>query len=189
MGLGVDEIRRRGAEDDKPLRMVKTILHELCKLKVREPHHCCNSMLSFCVNVSVWPTDEQSDKLLVHIFMACTLKSNSQSRTILVGRDWRSRRICGTSLRTATQPPSSASMWTSTCRRCTRQGSFQGHCLFQTLLRNQPLLAQALSLQKEATQFLWAACRMQEDLRGNWLRLLQKLPVVEWQVVLQKPLL
>lgn len=34
MGLGVDEIRRRGAEDDKPLRMVKTILHELCKLKV-----------------------------------------------------------------------------------------------------------------------------------------------------------
>ena len=34
MGLGVDEIRRRGAEDDKPLRMVKTVLHELCKLKV-----------------------------------------------------------------------------------------------------------------------------------------------------------
>ncbi|KAL0028272.1 hypothetical protein WJX79_006476 [Trebouxia sp. C0005] len=33
MGLGVDEIRRRGADDDKPLRMVKTILHELCKLK------------------------------------------------------------------------------------------------------------------------------------------------------------
>ena len=37
MGLGVDEIRRRGAEDDKPLRMVKTILHELCKLKVCKP--------------------------------------------------------------------------------------------------------------------------------------------------------
>ena len=37
MGLGVDEIRRRGAEDDKPLRMVKTILHELCKLKVGNP--------------------------------------------------------------------------------------------------------------------------------------------------------
>ena len=34
MGLGVDEIRRRGADDDKPLRMVKTILHELCKIKV-----------------------------------------------------------------------------------------------------------------------------------------------------------
>ncbi len=34
MDLGVDEIRRRGAEDDKPLRMVKTVLHELCKLKV-----------------------------------------------------------------------------------------------------------------------------------------------------------
>ena len=37
MGLGVDEIRRRGAEDDKPLRMVKTMLHELCKLKVCAP--------------------------------------------------------------------------------------------------------------------------------------------------------
>ncbi|KAK9862582.1 hypothetical protein WJX84_004375 [Apatococcus fuscideae] len=33
MGLGVDEIRRRGAEDDKPLRMVKTVLHELCKVQ------------------------------------------------------------------------------------------------------------------------------------------------------------
>lgn len=30
--LGVEEIRRRGAREDKPLRMVKTILHELCKL-------------------------------------------------------------------------------------------------------------------------------------------------------------
>ena len=30
--LGVDEIRRRGQCDDKPLRMVKTILHEVCKL-------------------------------------------------------------------------------------------------------------------------------------------------------------
>jgi len=29
MGLGVDEIRRRGQEDDKPLRMVKTVLHEV----------------------------------------------------------------------------------------------------------------------------------------------------------------
>lgn len=29
----MDEIRRRGQEDDKPLRMVKTVLHELCKLK------------------------------------------------------------------------------------------------------------------------------------------------------------
>lgn len=29
--LGVDEIRRRSSADDKPLRMVKTILHELCK--------------------------------------------------------------------------------------------------------------------------------------------------------------
>uniref|UniRef100_A0A061RZH6 Cytoskeleton-associated protein 5 n=1 Tax=Tetraselmis sp. GSL018 TaxID=582737 RepID=A0A061RZH6_9CHLO len=29
--LGAEEIRRRGAEDDKPLRMVKTVLHEICK--------------------------------------------------------------------------------------------------------------------------------------------------------------
>ncbi len=35
IGLGVDEIRRRGALDDKPLRMVKTLLHELCKAKVK----------------------------------------------------------------------------------------------------------------------------------------------------------
>jgi cytoskeleton-associated protein 5 len=31
--LGVEEIRRRGAREDKPLRMVKTVLHELCKLE------------------------------------------------------------------------------------------------------------------------------------------------------------
>ncbi|RMZ53878.1 hypothetical protein APUTEX25_005624, partial [Auxenochlorella protothecoides] len=31
--LGVDEIRRRSGVDDKPLRMVKTILHELCKMQ------------------------------------------------------------------------------------------------------------------------------------------------------------
>jgi hypothetical protein len=37
VGLGVDEIRRRGAADDKPLRMVKTLLHELCKHEVRAP--------------------------------------------------------------------------------------------------------------------------------------------------------
>lgn len=32
MFLGVDEIRRRSSQDDKPLRMVKTVLHELCKM-------------------------------------------------------------------------------------------------------------------------------------------------------------
>ncbi|GFH32238.1 uncharacterized protein HaLaN_31425, partial [Haematococcus lacustris] len=31
--LGGEEIRRRGAREDKPLRMVKTVLHEVCKLK------------------------------------------------------------------------------------------------------------------------------------------------------------
>ena len=39
-GLGVDEIRRRGSADDKPLRMVKTLLHELCKHEVGR--RCCN---------------------------------------------------------------------------------------------------------------------------------------------------
>lgn len=34
MSLGVDEIRRRGAEDEKSLRMVKTLVHEICKLMV-----------------------------------------------------------------------------------------------------------------------------------------------------------
>ena len=33
LNLGVDEIRKRSSADDKPLRMVKTILHELCKLR------------------------------------------------------------------------------------------------------------------------------------------------------------
>lgn len=32
MVLGVDEIRRRGADDDRPLRMVKTVLYELTKV-------------------------------------------------------------------------------------------------------------------------------------------------------------
>lgn len=30
--LGVDEIRRMSRAEDKPLRMVKTALHELCKI-------------------------------------------------------------------------------------------------------------------------------------------------------------
>ncbi len=33
--LGLAEIRVRSSRDDKPLRMVKTLLHELCKKKVR----------------------------------------------------------------------------------------------------------------------------------------------------------
>jgi len=33
--LGSDEIKRRGLEEDKPLRMAKTLLHELCKRVVR----------------------------------------------------------------------------------------------------------------------------------------------------------
>ena len=32
--LGVDEVRQRGAADDKPLRMVKTLVHEMCKCLV-----------------------------------------------------------------------------------------------------------------------------------------------------------
>ena len=47
MGLGVDEIRRRGAEDDKPRRMVKTILHELCKLKVTQQYTPMPQCLAF----------------------------------------------------------------------------------------------------------------------------------------------
>lgn len=33
-GIGPEEVRKRSAREDKPLRMVKTVLHELCKLKV-----------------------------------------------------------------------------------------------------------------------------------------------------------
>jgi hypothetical protein len=36
--LGLTEIRRRSTSDDKPLRMVKTLLHELCKKKVGWPN-------------------------------------------------------------------------------------------------------------------------------------------------------
>ena len=38
--LGIDEIRQRGNTDDKPLRMVKTLLHELCKRRVRRRSEC-----------------------------------------------------------------------------------------------------------------------------------------------------
>ncbi len=31
--LGEAEVRRRSAQEDKPLRMIKTLLHELCKLR------------------------------------------------------------------------------------------------------------------------------------------------------------
>ena len=44
--LGLAEIRTRSARDDKPLRMVKTLLHELCKKKVALWHQsflCRNS--------------------------------------------------------------------------------------------------------------------------------------------------
>jgi len=34
MSLGVDEIRRRGVESEKSLRMIKTMVHELCRLLV-----------------------------------------------------------------------------------------------------------------------------------------------------------
>jgi hypothetical protein len=39
--LGIDEIRQRGTADDKPLRMVKTLLHELCKRKVSATWNRC----------------------------------------------------------------------------------------------------------------------------------------------------
>lgn len=36
--LGIDEVRARGQQDDKPLRMVKTLVYELCKALVRSCH-------------------------------------------------------------------------------------------------------------------------------------------------------
>ncbi len=38
--MGFDEIRRRGAANDKALRMAKTLLHELCKHAVRSALPC-----------------------------------------------------------------------------------------------------------------------------------------------------
>ena len=66
MGLGVDEIRRRGAEDDKPLRMVKTILHELCKLKVC--HSLCSPLTSQqrnCLQI-MWLPDVEASIAIQH---------------------------------------------------------------------------------------------------------------------------
>lgn len=37
MSLGVDEIRRMGTQDEKSLKIVKNILHVICKLKVGAP--------------------------------------------------------------------------------------------------------------------------------------------------------
>lgn len=67
MGLGVDEIRRRGAEDDKPLRMVKTILHEVCKLKVGTAFHLCRHV---CQR-SEPEQDKGADLFLFFAHLAC----------------------------------------------------------------------------------------------------------------------
>ncbi len=49
--LGSNEIKRRGVGEDKPLRMAKTLLHELCKRVVRLPvHHAVRAR--FCREVS-----------------------------------------------------------------------------------------------------------------------------------------
>lgn len=61
MGLGVDEIRRRGSADDKPLRMVKTLLHELCKQEVSVAG-ASQSAVEFCLpadpltTTQIWPS-------------------------------------------------------------------------------------------------------------------------------------
>lgn len=68
MGLGVDEIRRRGAEDDKPLRMVKTVLHELCKLKASPAS--CNLCGSFWEGLCVWPEANASKDRSIGIWPA-----------------------------------------------------------------------------------------------------------------------
>ena len=48
VALGVDEVRRRAAADDKPLRMFKTLLHELCKLQA-----CVCACACACVRARV----------------------------------------------------------------------------------------------------------------------------------------
>lgn len=60
--LGVDEIRKRSSSDDKPLRMVKTILHELCKMLVRAAGRACG-LLSACI----WLTAALHKLCLVHV--------------------------------------------------------------------------------------------------------------------------
>ncbi len=186
MGLGVDEIRRRGAEDDKPLRMVKTILHELCKLKVKPPASVPMH------DLSVYPTISASRRLrfshtnvdtMQHNHTVCQTHKLWRPSSLIFCmfyvspfcRGWISRSICGISHRIVTLRPSSASMWTSTCKPCTRQASYQGQCPCQQgLLRSQPFCLPARPCKQltEATLYPWVACRAQVA-QGNGHRLCQ----------------
>jgi cytoskeleton-associated protein 5 len=50
--LGVNEIRRRSHSEDKPLRMVKTILHELCKLKGTDIYRSAHGHVTWWCNLT-----------------------------------------------------------------------------------------------------------------------------------------
>ena len=70
--LGVEEIRRRSAVNDKPLRMAKTVLHELCKIKG-------GRILDFCTAIPRTDARGASPILLAYIDVNLkTLQDNGQ---------------------------------------------------------------------------------------------------------------
>ncbi|KAL4424717.1 hypothetical protein ABPG77_000060 [Micractinium sp. CCAP 211/92] len=70
--LGVDEIRKRSSSDDKPLRMVKTILHELCKMLGYDIYHYAESI----------PGRNADPQPIIFAYISLNLQTLSQSGLI-----------------------------------------------------------------------------------------------------------
>ena len=68
-------IRNRLRQDDKPLRMVKTILHELCKLKGRE-------IYKFLVNIPRRADKKQLIYTYVDLYVQTTMASSSAAASV-----------------------------------------------------------------------------------------------------------
>ena len=73
--LGVDEIRKRSSSDDKPLRMVKTILHELCKV-------CGYGIYQHTATIPGRDADPPSDQPIIFVYISLNLQTLSQSGLI-----------------------------------------------------------------------------------------------------------
>lgn len=67
--LGLDEIRKRSSADDKPLRMAKTILHELCKMRGYDIYEDASSI----------PGRDSAPQPLIFAYIGLNLQSLSES--------------------------------------------------------------------------------------------------------------
>lgn len=89
MTLGVDEIRRRGAQDEKSLRMVKTLVHELCRQMVSFEHQAAqDSRSSFAIRICCLADKirrwRQSTKCnLAHIQLRCKSSVKLERKVVL----------------------------------------------------------------------------------------------------------